>query len=393
MRPFLCQPWPNYSKLLRWHPRAPQSIPRRIATTSAANAAPLDVPELILSPGSKHHNSLPSFLEYAKRVNLTPEKTVYIGTHYEYTAAISLMRLGFSLLRRGSSNDAGIDLIGHWLLPPLREPMRIIIQCKSRKASVTPANIRELEGSFRGIPPDWRQKDVLGLLVTTWKATKGTLDALARSRWPMGFVLITTDGIIQQFVWNQAASERGLEGVGVTLRHTPRALPSQKEAAAEHPHGPRKASKSFDASIRTAGTKKEIQLTWLGSPIFPDRSNLSEETIKLAKFIEPETASTIKEIMYNTNRWKAVKGPRGRPRTLHKAPAQRWGLVKAKRSSSDDSRDAEDTTATPLPVKKRGRPKGSKNKPKPATKPVETGKPRGRPKGSKNKPARTAEGD
>ncbi|OAL47566.1 hypothetical protein IQ07DRAFT_572300 [Pyrenochaeta sp. DS3sAY3a] len=332
--------WHKQPSVLPWLPlaRLQNIVPRRIATTSSHNAAPVDIPKLIITPGSVHHNSLPSFLEYAKRTNLTPETTFYVGTHYEYATALALLRLGFSLLRVGRKDDAGIDLIGHWVLAPLREPLPIIIQCKARKISLSPANIRELEGSFRGIPADWRGKDVLGLLVTTKKATKGVLEALGQSRLPMGFVLVSREGSIQQFVWNRAASNRGLEGVGPAIR-------------------------------------KDIQLTWMGSPIFPDRKNLDDETLKLMSSMAPEEDVSVGSGSYA---YKVNPARKGRPRTFHSAPSPRGGGGD-KGPSEKTTKPAKTTTtgkAVPTP-KPRGRPKGSKNKPKPR---------RGRPKGSKNKP-------
>jgi len=163
-----------------------------------------------LPPKTLKHNSLQSFIEYAKRTELPSHKTVYVGTHYEYITSLALMRLGFSTIRIGGRSDAGIDLIGHWVLAPLREPLPVIIQCKARKIPTNPKHIRELEGSFHGIPYEWKSKEVFGLLVTTVKATKGVLEALSQSRCPMGFVLISRDGLIQQFAWNRAASEKGL---------------------------------------------------------------------------------------------------------------------------------------------------------------------------------------
>ncbi|OAL02931.1 hypothetical protein IQ06DRAFT_200899, partial [Phaeosphaeriaceae sp. SRC1lsM3a] len=285
MRPLLRPPWPIQTQLLRWHLRAPQSIPRRIATTSTDNAAPVDIPKLILAPGSAHHNSLETFLKYAKRQGLTNKSSVYVGTHYEYTTALSLMRLGFSLLRVGKKCDDGIDLIGHWVLAPLREPLRVIIQCKARNMSVSPCHVRELEGSFHGTPADWKNKDVLGLMVTSMRATKGVLKALGDSRWPMGFVMVTKSGLIQQFVWNRAAAERGLEGVGVVLRHTPRAQLDPDEVDEGEQKPVRVSSKL--AKYRNTGTRKDIQLTWMGSPIFPDRESLDKDTLKLLKSIGP----------------------------------------------------------------------------------------------------------
>ncbi|KAF2034138.1 hypothetical protein EK21DRAFT_57155 [Setomelanomma holmii] len=333
MRLFLRPPWQIPLQLHRWQPRAPRSIPRRIATTSATNAAPIDIPKLILSPGSPHHNSLPTFLEYAKRAKLAPTRTVYIGTHYEYTVALALMRLGFSLLRIGKKFDAGIDLIGHWALAPLREPMRIIIQCKARQGSIYPNTMREMEGSFQGVPPDWRNKDVLGLLVTTNKATKGTLEALGQSRHPMGFVMVSKDGTVQQF--------------------------------------------KSQAKFRNAGTKRDIQMTWMGTPISADRNELDQDTLDLLQLVKPD--APVRHVVR--------KSPAGRKKTMHRAPAPRGGLVTGKRGRPSASRKASaaeievtlDDAAIEVPVievpRKRGRPKGSENQPK-----------RGRPQGSKNRP-------
>jgi hypothetical protein len=350
MRPLVRPPWPTQTQLLRWHLRAPQSTPRRIATTSATNAAPVDIPKLTMKSGSIYHNSLSSFLEYAKRKNLPANTTTYVGTHYEYTTALALLRLGFSLLRVGRKYDDGIDLIGHWVLAPLREPLRVIIQCKARSISVSPCHIRELEGSFLGQPPGWYNKDVLGLLVTPEKATKGTLKAIAASRWPLGFVMVSRDGIVQQFVWNRAAAERGLEGVGVVLRHTPRALfPDAKES-----DKPPTVSKKV-AKFKNTGTMKDIVLTWMGSPIFPDRETLDDKTLDLMRTIESDPDHE-EEAPTNSDN--------GRPRASDIPPTPRGGLV---------------TGQTPIPKPKAPKPKPVR-RPKPPKPKV------GRPKGSKNKP-------
>ncbi|RYF38105.1 MAG: DUF2034 domain-containing protein, partial [Cytophagaceae bacterium] len=243
-----------------------------------------DLPRLIVRNGHKGHDSLPSFIEYANRTNLAPSSSFYVGTHYEYTAALAFMRLGFSLLRVGSKNDAGIDLIGHWVLATLSEPLPVIIQCKARKCSLSPSHIRELEGSFRGVPPNWKGKPVLGLLVTTLKATKGTLEAMARSPWPMGFVMMSKHGLIQQFVWNKAASGQGLEGVGVSMRHTPRALLIESELL--EAEGDLLQHKKRASKFANTGTQKDIQLTWMGSPIFPERTSLDQDTLDMIRTIE-----------------------------------------------------------------------------------------------------------
>lgn len=375
MRPSLRPPWPTYTTLLRWHPRAPQSIPRRIATTSSSNPAPIDIPKLLLSPGSPNHNSLSTFLDYAKRTNLNVKTTYYVGTLYEYTAAIALMRLGFSLLRVGGSDDLGIDLIGHWALAPLREPMRTIIQCKARTSSVNPSDIREMEGSFLGIPPSWRNKDVLGLMVTMNKATKGTLEAIGQSRSPMGYVLVSRAGTIKQFVWNRAASERGLEGVGVTVRHTPRAFLSNSQDEDEADGNSSKAIKKSLAKFKTAGTNKDIQLTWMGSPIFPDRFTLDKDTLGLMDIVKTNGEKDEQRLQEKA----FLKLRTGKHRWAHTVPVPRGGMVTGKRGRPRGPTTVKTVVAAPITLEdkpKLGRPKGSKNK--------ETRI--GRPKGSKNKP-------
>lgn len=357
MRPSLHIPWLRHASVLPWHPRVPPQslVPRRIATTSAQNAAPVDLPRLIVPHGSKDHNSLSSFIEYANRTKLSPQRTYYVGTHYEYTTALSFMRLGFSLLRTGAKNDAGIDLIGHWVLAPLSEPLPVIIQCKARKCSVGPTHIRELEGSFRGVPPEWKRKPVLGLLVTTLKATKGTMEAIGRSTWPMGFVMMSKQGLIQQFVWNRAASDRGLQGVGVTVRHTPRALlPESELQEAEEMTSPRKKHSSKFASV---GTQKDIQLTWMGSPIFPERNSLDRDTLNLIDLVAPkEPSDSVEEPKRRPGRPRKgeevpqpnVRLRKGPKPTRHHAPSPRGGQVSRPRHAAE--------------VPKVGRPKGSRNK-------------------------------
>ncbi|KAF1996623.1 hypothetical protein P154DRAFT_402568, partial [Amniculicola lignicola CBS 123094] len=203
------------------------------------------VPKLLISPGSKHHNSLRSFLEYAEKRGLAPTKTVYVGTHYEYVVALSLLRLGFSLLRTGRKSDAGIDLIGHWVLPGLPEPLPVIVQCKVRNRCLGPEHVRELEGAFSSVPPKWRDKDVLGLLATTWHPTRGMITTIAKHSRPLGFVKVSRTGIIEQ-----------IEG--------------EKRKSTETGAG---------------GTRRDIQLTRFGVPFSADRVGLDEETVRLMGMI------------------------------------------------------------------------------------------------------------
>ncbi|KAH8725714.1 hypothetical protein GQ44DRAFT_213792 [Phaeosphaeriaceae sp. PMI808] len=381
MRPHLRPPWPIQTRLLCWHPQAVQRIPRRIATTSATNAAPIDLPKLSISPGSANHDSLQTFLAYAKRTNLDPQSSYRIGTHYEYTTALSLRRLGFSLLRIGRADDAGIDLIGHWVMAPLHEPLRVLVQCKSWRGSVHPCNIRELAGSFRGTPPSWKRKPVMALIITTNKATKGTLQAMSRSTRPMGFVMISANGVIQQFVWNRAAAEHGLEGVGVTLRHTPRVLFPDQATITDSPH-------DHTPPFKNTGTNKEIQLTWMGSPIFPNREPLDPTTLALMHDKELDL------FVPTLSPESAKKRTAGRPRTKHSDPKPIGGVIslrnKGKSYASIEVVHEEEKRGRgrPLGWKKPrlpGRPKGAKNKIQ-VEKVLKPKRGLGRPKGSKNKP-------
>ncbi|EDU48074.1 conserved hypothetical protein [Pyrenophora tritici-repentis Pt-1C-BFP] len=232
------------------------------------------------------------------------------------------------------------------------------------------------------------------------KATKGVLEALSQSRCPLGFVLISRDGLIQQFAWNRAASEKGLEGVGVTVRHTPRALLPEEEQQQEDDESGK--PKKRLAKFKNAGTVKDIQLTWMGSPIFPEREHLDQKTIELMRCIGPDSygdpfvpgvqvprrgrqAQLVEEK-------KNVPRPRGRPRTLYteKVPSPRGGQIarvqkdhrgrpkgrknRPKGENLVPEEEEQETEEAPevseIPRKRLGRPPGSKNKPKA---PVDTG--------------------
>jgi hypothetical protein len=197
----------------------------------------------IIAPGSEKHNDIQSFLDYAKRLELSNASTVYVGTHYEYTVALSLQSLGFDLTRTGRASDYGIDLLGHWNVPSLPKPIRVLLQCKAHNKGLTPANVRELEGAFPGAPAGWRGGGVMGFLVATNQATKGMRDALIRSHLPMGFLQVTAEGKVLQFVWNHEAAEQGLGGMGVTNRFTPQPEEQRNEGN---------------------GLEQEIALTWKG---------------------------------------------------------------------------------------------------------------------------------
>lgn len=168
---------------------------------------------------SQSHHDLPSFLEYATRINMDPKSTTYVGTHYEYTVQNALERLGISLKRIGGKSDYGIDLLGTWSVPSALQPLKVLVQCKAFARKIEPSQARELEGAFVGAPIGWREAGVLGLLVSQKSATKGVREALGRSRWPMGYVLCGDDGKILQMLWNRKAQQEGLEGIEVGLKY------------------------------------------------------------------------------------------------------------------------------------------------------------------------------
>lgn len=206
------------------------------------------------------------------------------------------------------------------------------------------------------MPPGWRNKPVLGLLVTTLKATKGTMEAIGRSHWPMGFVMMSRQGLIQQFLWNRAASDRGLQGVGVTVRHTPRILLSEADLEQEEGEEDTTQPKKPPSKFANAGTQKDIQLTWMGSPIFPERTTLDQETLDLMDLNALEDPPASVDTAGKPNRGPgrprkeapAVRIKKGPPATKHLAPYPRGGQVSKPRR--------------PAEAVKTGRPKGAKNK-------------------------------
>lgn len=172
--------------------------------------------------GTQNHYDLPSFLKYASRIGLSPASTTYVGTHYEYVVQGTLRRLGFCLTRVGGRDDSGVDLLGTWHLPSNPYPLRVIVQCKALRGKLGPNLVRELEGAFIGAPVGWGGENVLGFLVSPGSATKGVRQAMGRSRWAMGWIMVENEGgegRVKQLLWNRAAANTGLEGITVTMRY------------------------------------------------------------------------------------------------------------------------------------------------------------------------------
>ncbi|KAI0445896.1 hypothetical protein F4803DRAFT_93198 [Xylaria telfairii] len=205
---------PNKHRGSRFHINRAQSSSTRFFT-----AGTLHYPE---APSKDQHHDVASYLAYAERTGLDVESKVFIGTHYEYNVASTLRALGFDLQRIGGQSDKGIDLLGTWNVPSAPEhlPLRVLLQCKAystaKAAKIGPQFVRELEGAYLGAPSGWRGSGVIALLVTQRPATKGVREALAHSRWPLGYVSCSRDGVLEQMLWNRRAEEEGLEGMGVT---------------------------------------------------------------------------------------------------------------------------------------------------------------------------------
>lgn len=176
-------------------------------------------------PASPTHTSLQTFLTHAQSTNLAPTSTVYIGTYYEYLCLSTLRRLSFTLIRTGGRADHGIDLLGHWTVPSLPFPLRVLVQCKALKAKTSPKTIRELEGIFAGAPVGWRGENVIGVLCAKREATKGVREAVRRSAAPVIWIMVEDlghgSGKVRQILWNQRVSQLGAEGVGIGVKYLP----------------------------------------------------------------------------------------------------------------------------------------------------------------------------
>ncbi|KAJ5960975.1 Endonuclease TnsA N-terminal/resolvase Hjc/tRNA endonuclease C-terminal [Penicillium vulpinum] len=212
------------------------------------------------SPPSQHHNDLTTFLSYAEHISLPETSTVYVGTHYEYTVLQTLRRYALSLDRIGGRDDAGIDLVGTWHLPEREREraLRVLVQCKSLKAKLGPNVVRELEGTFRQAPVGWRTAETVGVLVSPREATKGVRDTLARSAYPLFWMMIERDGTLKQALWNARAEELGVGPLGVETRY------------------------GTTENAESGSITKEMLLTWDGCDI-PDMDQVEQKLIDFAE--------------------------------------------------------------------------------------------------------------
>ncbi|RAL13755.1 uncharacterized protein BO97DRAFT_341811 [Aspergillus homomorphus CBS 101889] len=174
-------------------------------------------------PHSNKHYNLPSFLEYARRHNLPPTSTTYLGNLYEYTAQAQL-RNGAALLlhRTGGRDDKGMDLLGTWHLPGHELPIHVAMQCKAHRRRLGPQHIRELEGTIsRRMPQHWRSdgRPRVGVLVGRAEATPGVRSALRDSPVPLVYFMMDLRGSLRQALWNEAVEGLGLTPLGVEVIH------------------------------------------------------------------------------------------------------------------------------------------------------------------------------
>lgn len=171
------------------------------------------------APFQSHHD-LPSFLAYSARSALPDTTTTYVGTHYEYTVLETLRTQSLALHRIGGRSDAGIDLVGTWHLPSHEHATRVVVQCKALRAKAGPNLVRELEGAYRTSLPGWRGEKI-GMLVCPREATKGVRDAMAKSAFPLVWLMIRTDGTVKQALWNARVEEMGLGLLGLETMYGP----------------------------------------------------------------------------------------------------------------------------------------------------------------------------
>ena len=178
---------------------------------------------------SQNHNDLHSFLQYALRTGLEPSTTTYVGTHYEYTVQQALRQYGISLHRVGGRDDAGVDLVGTWHIPQTEHPIRVFMQCKALRKRAGPNLVRELEGSFRSLPAvGWRTLHKAAVLVCPTHATKGIRDGMARSSYPLVWLMVGRDGTLQQALWNANIEKLGMGMLGVETLHGGRDAPERR---------------------------------------------------------------------------------------------------------------------------------------------------------------------
>ncbi|RAH79885.1 hypothetical protein BO86DRAFT_449387 [Aspergillus japonicus CBS 114.51] len=186
--------------------------------------------QLPVPPISKHkHYNRASFIDFARRHDLSRSSTLFIGNLYEYTVQTELRHAAALLLHRtGGRSDNGIDHLGTWHLPGHEVPIHVAVQCKAHRRRVGPQSIRELEGVIaRRMPHTWRLEGSteagprVGMLVNRREASAGVRAALQRSALPLVYLMVDLRGTLRQALWNEAVDALGVAPLGVEVVHGP----------------------------------------------------------------------------------------------------------------------------------------------------------------------------
>ncbi|PYI17170.1 hypothetical protein BO99DRAFT_389182 [Aspergillus violaceofuscus CBS 115571] len=186
--------------------------------------------QLPVPPISKHkHYNRASFIDFARRHDLSRSSTLFIGNLYEYTVQTELRHAAALLLHRtGGRSDNGIDHLGTWHLPGHEVPIHVAVQCKAHRRRVGPQSIRELEGVIaRRMPHTWRLEGSteagprVGMLVNRREASAGVRAALQRSALPLVYLMVDLRGTLRQALWNEAVDALGVAPLGVEVPYPP----------------------------------------------------------------------------------------------------------------------------------------------------------------------------
>lgn len=133
----------------------------------------------------------------------------------------------------------------------------MFVQCKALKTKLGPNLVRELEGSFnlRQAPVGSGGGGKLGVLVGTREATKGVRDAMARSSYPVMWMMVEKEGgRVLQTLWNAKMEEMGLGALGVEVQ--------------------------FSSASESGQATRSIALTWDGEEI-PSMDLVERDMAKL----------------------------------------------------------------------------------------------------------------
>ncbi|KAK9386863.1 hypothetical protein V1515DRAFT_603181 [Lipomyces mesembrius] len=169
-----------------------------------------------LTNATKYHDSLDTFLQYAKHHGLPVHTTYYVGTVYEYVVLDSLTKSArMNLEHSGGTGDNGVDLRGTMSTYKFEKKIPVVVQCKYEQKKPGARLFRELEGSLVNANPD-----TLAVLAAPLPATSAGKRVLASSDKAIAFCLILgyeEGGVATQMIWNSTADKllRGLRVASV----------------------------------------------------------------------------------------------------------------------------------------------------------------------------------